>query len=88
LPERVVKIDAEDIWIGELFKQIGFVKSSSEFLRKVQEGAVRVEGEKLTDPTSRLTLRLTSFLLELGRKIAKVRLQDASSGLDNKGGAG
>ena len=90
LPEYAVEIDAKGIWIGELLKQIGFVKSSSEFLRKVQEGAVRMDGQKLADPTLRLpfTLGATSFLLELGRKIAKVRLQDASPALDSKGGAG
>lgn len=91
LPVQEVKVDANGIWIGELLKRVGFVKSSSEFHRKVQEGAVRVDNKKLADPTMTLTLSAlgtASFSLELGRKVAKVRLQHSCLGLDSeKGGA-
>ena len=91
LPVQEVKVDANGIWIGELLKRVGFVKSSSEFHRKVQEGAVWVDNIKLADPTLTLTLSAlgtASFLLELGRKVAKVRLQHSCLGLDSeKGGA-
>lgn len=75
LREEVITIEAPDIWIGDLLKRIGFVKSSSEFLRKAQEGAIQIDGVKLSDSSLRLTPRLDPLIIKLGKKMAKVRLE-------------
>jgi tyrosyl-tRNA synthetase len=74
LGEEVITVDTPDVWLGDVLKKLGFVKSSSEFMRKVQEGAVRLERKKVSDPSLRLVPEEGSLVLELGRKMARVRL--------------
>jgi tyrosyl-tRNA synthetase len=41
---KVVRTDAEDVWICQLLKDIGFAASTSEARRLAAQGAVRVDG--------------------------------------------
>ena len=73
---QVCEIDSPDIWIGDLFKKISFVRSSSEFIRKVQEGAIKVDGMRLKDHTLRIFPVVGKIYLEMGRKkIAKIQIK-------------
>lgn len=63
---------ADELWICELMKQLKFVPSTSEARRLVGQGAVRVDGELVTDVNFRFAPGRHS-LLEVGkRRIAKI----------------
>jgi tyrosyl-tRNA synthetase len=56
LPEDLVELDlpatAEGLGIGQLLRAAGLASSSSDALRQVRQGAVRVDGERLDDPAA------------------------------------
>jgi tyrosyl-tRNA synthetase len=62
----------DELWICELMKQLKFVPSTSEARRLVGQGAVRVDGEPVTDVNFRFVPGHHS-LLEVGkRRIARI----------------
>jgi tyrosyl-tRNA synthetase len=59
-------------------KDLGFVASASEASRKIQEGAVRVNQEKVTNPAVELQAGNT-YIVSVGkRSFAKIRLETAA----------
>ncbi len=74
LVEKLVTIDAGSARLTVILKDLGFVASSSEASRKIQEGAVRVNQEKVTSHTHEL-LAGSSYILSVGKRhFAKIRL--------------
>ena len=64
---------ADELWICELMKQLNFVPSTSEARRLIGQGAVRVDGEPVTDANFRFVPG-RNHLLEVGkRRIAQDR---------------
>ena len=61
-----VRTDAEDLWICQLMKDVGFAPSTSAARRLVAQGAVRVDGA-LVDVNFRFR-RGAHRLLEVGRR--------------------
>jgi tyrosyl-tRNA synthetase len=59
--------------IEHLLLECGFVKSGSDATRKVQQGAVRIDGEKFTTPRTAVD-RDGAFVLQLGRQMARVHV--------------
>jgi len=63
-----------DIGLLELLERLALVASRSEGRRLVEQGAVRIDGEVVADPTLRLPAG--AFLLKVGkRRFARVRLR-------------
>jgi tyrosyl-tRNA synthetase len=74
LVEQVVVIEAPSARLTALLKDLGFVASSSEASRKIQEGAVRVNQEKVTSHTHELPAGST-YIVSVGKRhFAKIRL--------------
>jgi tyrosyl-tRNA synthetase len=74
LPPKAVPVDAAGIRLGNLLKEAGLAASSSEANRKIEEGAVRIDGQKATDRA--LTLQAgADHVIQLGSKrFARVQL--------------
>ncbi|MGA9353362.1 MAG: S4 domain-containing protein, partial [Terriglobales bacterium] len=53
--------------------KIGFAASTSEADRKIKEGAVHIDGEKVITPVVKASAGAT-LTVRLGRKIKRVRL--------------
>jgi tyrosyl-tRNA synthetase len=71
----------EAILIGHALLRAGLVKSTSEALRLVRAGGVRMNGRAVSDP--RLLLPLGSALLEVGRRrAARVVVREAFVGTE------
>jgi len=49
MPERTLSADEQTIPIATLLRQAGLVQSTSEALRMIQQGAVRIDGERIAD---------------------------------------
>ncbi len=66
-------VEQDEIGILSLISQVcGFTKSNGEARRLVQQGAVSIEGEKITDPQALITLD-TGKVLKVGkRKFARI----------------
>ena len=65
--------DSEQIWIVALLAQAGLVPSNSEARRLIHQGAVRVDGERVSDVNTRLTIS-APHLLQVGRRrFARIR---------------
>jgi tyrosyl-tRNA synthetase len=75
LPE--IKLDAPDgsLLIAHLLKQANLVASTSEAIRMINQGAVRIDGERVSDGQLQIKAG-TSHIYQVGRRrFAKVSLQ-------------
>src|SRR5437588_233032 len=74
LPVQALHVDAAGLKLGSLMKAAGLAASSSEANRKIEEGAVRIDGARVTDRA--LTLHAgAEHVIQVGsRRFAKVRL--------------
>ena len=66
---------AEACSVAQLLKQAGLTSSTSESLRLIKQGAVKIDGEKLEDPAFVLAQNGT-YIVQVGkRRLAKLHLQ-------------
>jgi tyrosyl-tRNA synthetase len=66
LPE--VRVAGAPIGVARLLKQAGLVPSTSEALRNVEQGGVRIDGDRVTDKA--LTLAAGRYLVQVGKRRA------------------
>jgi tyrosyl-tRNA synthetase len=77
LVEHVIEVPAEGALIGQVLKSAGVCSSTSDALRMIEQGGVRVNGDKVSDKNLRLVAGET-YVLQVGkRKFAKVALRKA-----------
>ncbi len=73
---RDVFIKGGKVWIVDLLRNVDLVKSGGEARRKIKAGAVKIDGEKVTDPDFEMPLTTTKeVLIKLGRQFVKVRIR-------------
>ena len=78
MPEHEIRVEPGGIAIGALLKQCNLTASVSEANRLVEQGGVRVDGEKVSDRTLKLKAG-KSYVLQIGkRKFARMHLQRKS----------
>ncbi len=79
LPDEIneTQLEAGDgaMRIGNLLKESGLVSSTSEAMRMIRQGAVKIDGEKISDTTLEVPPGTTHVYQVGKRKVAKVRLQ-------------
>lgn len=69
-----VQLAADNIGLGVLLKQAGLVASTSEGTRMIEQGGVKIDGEKIGDKNYLLSKGAT-FVVQVGkRKFAKLNL--------------
>ena len=76
IPEdlNVYKIDAgnDGIGVGQILKSINFVSSTSEAMRLIKAGGVKIDGEKISD-TKKFISPNVQFVIQVGkRKFGKI----------------
>jgi tyrosyl-tRNA synthetase len=70
---RLSNQDGEQMWIVPLLVQAHLAPSSSAARRLIQQGAVRIDGERVSDINARLSAR-APHLLQVGRRhFARIR---------------
>jgi tyrosyl-tRNA synthetase len=67
-----VSVGSEAIKPGPLLVKAGLAGSNGEAVRKIKEGAVEIDGQKVTDFQKEITVT-KSVVIRLGRKYAKVK---------------
>jgi tyrosyl-tRNA synthetase len=74
MPQVTLKVSAEGLAAPQLLKQAGLVPSVSEALRMIEQGGVRLDGERLADKGLRLA-RGATVVAQVGkRKFARITL--------------
>jgi tyrosyl-tRNA synthetase len=75
LEEQVIDAPAEGLPIAQALKSSGVCPSTSDALRMIEQGGVRVDGDKVSDKSLRLAAGAT-YVLQVGkRKFARVALR-------------
>lgn len=78
LPVQVIDVPGEGGPIGQILKSSGVCSSTSDAARMIEQGGVRVNGDKVSDKNLRLAAGST-YVLQVGkRKFAKVTLRKAA----------
>jgi tyrosyl-tRNA synthetase len=74
MPEVNVASSADSLPIANLLKEAGLTGTTSEALRMIQQGGVRLDGEKISDKALQIA-KGTSVVLQIGkRKFARVKI--------------
>jgi tyrosyl-tRNA synthetase len=80
IPEDLEELhfaSSEPVSLAQLLKQFNLTSSTSESIRMVKQGAVKINSEKVSDPALLLALDNT-YIIQVGkRRIAKLRLEKA-----------
>ncbi|MCL0083247.1 tyrosine--tRNA ligase [Thermodesulfovibrionales bacterium] len=70
LPDEIAQVEFrwgdEEIWLSRIMKTVGLTPSTSEATRLIKQGAVQIDGVKVTNPDKRL--RKGSYLIKAGKK--------------------
>ena len=74
MPEHDLRIDTPTILIGQLLKDAGLTSSSSEGMRMVKQGAVRIDGEKVSDPRLAIEPGFAAVVQVGKRRFARVQV--------------
>jgi tyrosyl-tRNA synthetase len=76
LEEIILPCDAP-MGLAHLLKHLNLTASTSDSLRMIKQGAVKIDGEKVADPTLLMELDQT-YLIQVGkRRIAKVQIKNS-----------
>ncbi|MGB3724262.1 MAG: tyrosine--tRNA ligase [Glaciecola sp.] len=74
MPEVSIALPADGIAIGNLLKQANLVGSTSDAMRMIKQGAVKIDGEKVSD-TRLLLSQASTAVYQVGkRKFARIEL--------------
>ena len=74
VPEMTIQIEEASIAVPQLLKQIGLVASTSEAMRSIEQGGVKLDGEKVTDKHHQVA-KGSEVVAQVGkRKFARVTI--------------
>jgi tyrosyl-tRNA synthetase len=74
VPEVTLTIEGESIGIAQLLKMAGLVESTSEAIRTIQQGGVKLDSEKVNDKNLQINKGVTVVAQVGKRKFAKIQL--------------
>jgi len=74
VPEVRVSIEGDSVGVAQLLKMAGLVESTSEAIRAIQQGGVKLDSEKVSDKHLQIQ-KNTTVIAQVGkRKFAKIEL--------------
>ena len=74
VPERRIDIGSQSIGIASLLKMVGLAESTSEAMRAIEQGGVKLDSEKVTDKNLQINKGVTIVAQVGKRKFAKITL--------------
>jgi len=75
IPEKTLETGGDGIGFAAALKQCGLVSSNSEAFRMIQQGGVRIDGEKVSDRSLKLEAGFEGILQVGKRKFCKAHVQ-------------
>ena len=76
LEERALAVPDGGMALAKVLAECGLAASSSDAARKIAQGGVRIDGEKVTDARARVERGAAPFLLQSGRRVIRVKTKD------------
>lgn len=73
IPEHTIEVSAEGMLIGNLLKEAGLVSSTSEAMRMIKQGAVKIDGEKVSDTGLSISSKSEAIYQVGKRRFAKIK---------------
>lgn len=67
IPERRVEAPSDGVWLPKALAEAGLAKSSSDGRRRIQQGAVEVDGARVVDPQAKLD-KGGRYLVKAGKR--------------------
>ena len=80
-----MQVGADGERLTHLLVSIGFADSGSAAVRLIDQGGVRIEGEKVTNRWQKFYADTSPFILQTGKKVVRVRPAGTSSDHPGKG---
>ena len=77
LPLMTIDIDDETVGLPKLVALAGLASSASEATRKIQQGGVKVNREKVTEPKTRVPAASDPVVIEVGRRAVRAVVRRA-----------
>jgi tyrosyl-tRNA synthetase len=75
MPEHTIALESQPILLTQLLKRVGLTASTSEAMRMIEQGGVRIDGERVSDKAMQLP-KGGPVVLQVGkRKFARVTLE-------------
>ena len=78
LTEVRVAVPPAGIALARVLVDAGLATSAAEAARKIQQGGVKIDREKVTDGRARIEAGRAAFILEVGRRAVKVTPESAT----------
>jgi len=75
LPVQVLQVEEGGLRLANVLKEAGLAASTSEANRKIDEGAVRIDGSRITDRNLKLAAGAEHVLQVGSRRFARIRLE-------------
>src|SRR5437016_573484 len=75
LPVRVIQVDGAGVRVANLLKEAGLTASTSEANRKIEEGAVKIDGARVTDRALTLGAGAEHVFQVGSRRFARLKLE-------------
>jgi tyrosyl-tRNA synthetase len=75
MPEMLLSAPKGGLGVSQLLKEAGLTSSTSEAIRLIKQGGVRLDGEKVADPGLEIAAGSTHVLQVGKRKFARITLQ-------------
>ena len=75
IEEVLIQAEAGELPLANLLKDAGLVSSTSEAMRMMKQGAVKIDGEKLEDPALKISVGSTAIYQVGKRRFAKVTVE-------------
>ena len=77
MPEHTIALDGQPILLTQLLKHVGLTASTSEAMRMIEQGGVRIDGERVSDKGMQLPKGGPRVLQVGKRKFARVTLTES-----------
>jgi len=74
MDELELKIEGSSYFIANLLKDAGLTSSTSEAIRLINQGAVKIDGEKVSDPKLEISVNAENVYQVGKRKFARVKI--------------
>ncbi len=77
IPQKAIQINGNEVTISQLLKQVDLTSSTSEAFRMIEQGGVKIDGDKISDKTLKIASGKTITIQVGKRKFAKVTINSA-----------
>lgn len=77
IPQKSIQINGNEVAISQLLKQADLTSSTSEALRMIEQGGVKIDGDKISDKALKITSGKTITIQVGKRKFAKITINSA-----------